>query len=98
MHQGEVFIETDMATKSYTIQEDDMLDPNITGGTAHLIMFRISMKGTASDDGHVKLYLKNINTGDIVEDANGQPMAVVKAFKTDDTLGVMYLNRHCKSY
>lgn len=88
------YIETNRDRKAYGIQEADQLDPNVTGGTDYLIVFRVHMSGTAPDDGTVRAYLYNASidpfdpTG-YLEDVNGQPLVFERKYKADDELGVI---------
>lgn len=81
------FIQIDRNGKAIGLQEDDTLDPNVTGGTPYFIYTRISMKGTAPADGYIQFYLRDKITQDILEDDNGRVLAVRKKYKTDDELG-----------
>lgn len=84
-------IATNMAKKSVGIQEGDELDPNVTGGADFLVAYRVSLFGTAPDEGRVRIYLaqgqKFDESSDIVVDIDNQTMAVEKHYKAGDTLG-----------
>ena len=85
------YIGSDMPSKSYTIEEADSLDPNVSGGTDYLIAFRVGSKGNAPGDGFVRIYIydKSINPymeNGYVEDVNGQPMVVERHYKKGDKL------------
>lgn len=85
------YIGSKMITKSYTIEEADNKDPNITGGTTYVIAFKAGFKGTAPDDGYVRIYLYNTSPnpyepkGYLMDD-NGQPMVVERHYKAGDNL------------
>jgi len=83
------YIQIDKNNKSIGLQEDDNLDPNITGGTPYFIYTRISMRGTALADGFVTFYIRDLLTKDIIEDDNGRLLAVNKSYKTGDELGAL---------
>lgn len=88
------YIGSDMATKSFTIEEADELDPNVSGGTDYLIAFRVGLKGTAPNDGFVRAYIydSSINPymkNGYMEDCNGQPMLVERHYKAGDKLGFL---------
>lgn len=83
-----------MPTKSYTIEEADSLDPNVSGGTDYLIALRVGLKGNAPSDGFVRIYIydKSINPymkNSYMEDVNGQPMVVERHYKQGDKLGFL---------
>ncbi|CAL9959597.1 hypothetical protein VPHD85_0046 [Vibrio phage D85] len=88
------YIGSDMSSKSYTIEEADNLDPNVSGGTDYLIAFRVGLKGNAPDDGFVRIYIydKSINPfmeNGYMEDVNGQPMIIERHYKQGDKLGFL---------
>ncbi|CAH9011501.1 putative coil containing protein [Vibrio phage 236O40-1] len=88
------YISSDMPTKSYTIEEADNLDPNVSGGTDYLMAFRVGLKGNAPDDGFVRIYIydKSINPfmkNGYMEDVNGQPMVIERHYKQGDKLGFL---------
>lgn len=85
------FIQIDRNSKSIGLQEDDMLDPNVTGGTPYFIYTRISMRGTALTDGYVQLLLRDKLSGDILEDDSGEPLVRRKSYKQGDKLGAIDL-------
>lgn len=92
----DLYLNTDKAAKSFSIQEADQGDPNVTGGTDYLISFRVHMVGTAPDDGFVRVYLYNasVNPFDPVgylEDVNSQPLVFERQYKADDELGFVEL-------
>lgn len=84
-------IATNKAQKTVGIQEGDNLDPNVTGGADFLVAYRISLAGTAPDEGRVRIYLAQgqqfDESSDIVVDVNGQALAAEKHYKAGDTLG-----------
>ncbi len=75
------FIQIDRNNKAIGLQEDDTLDPNVTGGTAYLIFLRTAFKGNATADGYIQVSLRDKLTGDILEDDLGNLMAVRKDYK-----------------
>lgn len=88
------YIVLDKDNKAYGIQEADQLDPNVTGGTNYLVVFRVAMKGEAPDDGFVRAYLYDKAVGPFDEtgylkDVNGQIMGVQKSYKSGDELGYL---------
>lgn len=88
------FLSTDRTNKGFRIEEADELDPNVSGGTDYLIVFRIHMKGKAPEDGFVRAYLYNKNTNPFepkgyLLDVNGQPLGVERHYKKDEELGVL---------
>jgi hypothetical protein len=90
------YIQTDRVTKTYGLQEADMLDPNVTGGTDYLVAFRVHLKGTAPGDGNVRLYLYNKSldpfepTG-YLRDINDNPLTIQRSYKSGEELGVLDL-------
>ena len=91
-----VYLSTDRPNKSYSIQEADQLDPNVSGGTDYLIAFRAHMKGNAPDDGFVRIYIYNKSidpfepTG-YLQDKQGNPMVMQKNYKAGQELGSLDL-------
>ena len=83
------YISVDRTNKRIGLQEDDTLDPNVTGGTAYLMFYRVSFKGTAAQNGFIQIAFRDAATGDILEDDNGNLMAVRKDYKTDQELGLL---------
>jgi hypothetical protein len=89
-----VFMTSNMAEKSYMIEEADTLDPNVSGGTDYLVAFRANMKGTAPNDGFVRAYLYDKQVTPYSEkgyllDKNGEPMVYERHYKQGDKLGVL---------
>lgn len=88
------YLSSNMATKTYSIEEADELDPNVSGGTDYLIAYRVHMKGVAPTDGFVRIYLYNTNVNPfqskgILEDKNGNLMAVERHYKAGEELGLL---------
>lgn len=83
------FIEIDRDNKAIGLQEDDLLDPNVTGGTPYFIYTRVSMKGNAEADGYVQLFLRDLISKEFVVDSKGEPLAVRKTYKAGDKLGAL---------
>lgn len=86
------YIQIDRVNKAWGIQEADDLDPNVTGGTAYLICYRVALKGKAPDDGFVRAYLKERQVGtqgnnQYLMDVNDHPMAVERFYKAGEELG-----------
>lgn len=86
------YIQTDRTNKAYGLQEADELDPNVTGGMPYLISYRVAMKGTAPDDGFVRIFLMERKVGQqgankYLLDANGHPFAVERFYKAGEDLG-----------
>lgn len=79
------------AKKTIGIQEGDGLDPNVTGGSDFLTSFRVSLKGTAPEDGRVTIYLakgvKFDESSDILLDIDGEAMAAERHYKSGEVLG-----------
>jgi hypothetical protein len=86
-----LYIELARDRKTFGIQEADTLDPNMSGGTDYLVIFRVHMRGVAPEDGFVRAYLYNASvdpfdpTG-FLEDKNGNPMAVQRNYKSGEVL------------
>lgn len=88
------YIETNKAGKAYGLQEADELDPNVSGGTDYLVIFRAALKGVAPDDGYVRAYLhekayNNFQESKILKDVNGHFMSYEKHYHKGDKLGVV---------
>lgn len=85
------YIQVDKAKKQIGIQEDDTLDPSLTDGTAHLIIYRIHMKGKAVENGDVDIYLKD-TSGNYLLDSNNVPIHKSKSYSIGDELGAIELS------
>lgn len=85
------FISIDRNNKAIGLQEWDEKDPNVTGGDAFLIAYRVSLKGVAPDDGFVRLSFTEKTSGFPAEDANGMPMSVQRNYKQGETLDFLEL-------
>lgn len=89
------YIPFDRAQKTIGLQDYTGDDPNVTGGVPFLIAYRVAMKGAAPEDGYVELLVRNkdegtvIQNGEIVTDANGNPIGVRRNYKAGETLGVL---------
>lgn len=86
---GGTYVYEDRNDKTIAIQETDMLDPNVTGGTDFLCAYRTAFKGTAPNDGYIKIYLRDKQTQQIINDVNGNPFEIKKVYKSGDTLGYL---------
>lgn len=75
------YLYLDKQEKAIIVQEEDELDPNVTGGTAHIALLKLALKGKASWDGIVSAYLYDKQAGEIVKDVWGVPISVTKAYK-----------------
>lgn len=99
--QAGAFIEIDRDQKLIGIQETDNKDPNITGGSSFLVIFRVAMRGTAPEDGAVKIYLEEFDQlrrpVGILEDENGKPCGVERVYKSGEELGVLEVVRVVKA-
>lgn len=93
IYSSPTYIQLDRNKKLIGIQEYDGLDPNVTGGQDYLIAFRINMKGTAPEDGVVKIYLNEYDElerdAGVLVNSNGQPMASERAYKAGEQLGAI---------
>lgn len=78
-----MYIGYDMQNKAFTIQEGDMKDPNITGGSHFRLGFYFEPLNNpiASDDGYVELKVINVTTGDYLLNDNGEPIAIRHDYK-----------------
>lgn len=86
---GGTYVYPDRTNKIINIQETDQLDPNVTGGTDFIAAYRVAFKGKAPSDGYIKIYLRNKQTNQIINDVNGQPFEIKKVYKSGDTLGYL---------
>lgn len=79
----EKYIGVDMNDKGFTLQEGDMKDPNVTGGSLfHLGMFfEPDGNPIATDDGYVELKLIDILANDYALDTDGNPIGVRREYK-----------------
>lgn len=95
------FIEIDRDQKLIGIQETDSKDPNLTGGSSFLVIFRVAMRGTAPEDGTVKIYLEEFDQlrrpVGILEDENGKPCGVERVYQRGEELGVLEVVRVVKA-
>lgn len=86
-----VYIVKDMKGKAVGLQEADMGDPNITGGTDYLVAFRVALDGKAPADGFVQIYLaEKAEFGQpvkLLEDFDGEPFMARRYYHLGDTLG-----------
>ncbi|MGL5773722.1 MAG: hypothetical protein ACRCYB_00040, partial [Aeromonas veronii] len=93
VYSSPTYIQLDRNKKLVGIQEYDGLDPNVTGGQDYLIAFRVNMKGTAPEDGVVKVYLNEYDELErdvgVLVNSNGQPMAAERSYKAGDKLGAL---------
>lgn len=80
-------VQIDKETKTYGIQELDMLDPNISGGESYVVAAKLSLKGYATEDFTFKAQFNNMLTNLPVTDSNGSVYEVVKNYKKGDKLG-----------
>lgn len=78
------FFDIDKDNKAIGIQETDDKDPNVTGGEAYLVVYRSVLSGKADEDGFIESAIRDRDSGDILEDANGIPMAVYKGYSAGD--------------
>ncbi|MES1923116.1 hypothetical protein MHBO_004657, partial [Bonamia ostreae] len=90
--------ETDRTNKAFGIQEWDEKDPNITGGSYFLVAFIATLRGTAPNDGFVRIGLVNKgltpsapNKGYFL-DVNGDPMVSEIQYKSGDKLGQVMIS------
>lgn len=79
----EKYIGMDMNDKGFTLQEGDMKDPNVTGGSLfHLGMFfEPDGNPIATDDGYIELKLIDILANDYALDTDGNPIGVRREYK-----------------
>ncbi|AGG58108.1 hypothetical protein VPAG_00072 [Vibrio phage douglas 12A4] len=75
-----VYLYEDRNDKSVILQETDMLDPNVTGGTPILCAVHFSFYGKAFGDGSITAVLINKMTG-LPLTQSGQPIGVTKHYK-----------------
>lgn len=93
------FVGIDKINKSYSIEEADTLDPNVSGGTDYLIVFRIYLDGIANKDGYVKLFISTNKTAaksgsdsiEYLKDSNERDLILQKHFKKGQKLGAIEL-------
>lgn len=85
-----VYIVKDMKGKAVGLQEADMGDPNITGGTDYLVAFRVALDGKAPADGFVQIYLaEKAEFGQpvkLLEDFDGEPLVARRYYHKGDAL------------
>lgn len=74
-------LQMDRNNKAIGLQEVDLGDPSVTGGSKFLVWPFIYLDGTAPDDGYVELVLFEKDTGDIATDINGHAMAARHNYK-----------------
>lgn len=86
------YIQVDKIKKEIGIQENDNLDPLVSEGTKHLVVFRIHMKGNAPEDGEVAISLKD-SSGNYLTDVNGKQIYERKDYKKDDVLNYIEITK-----
>jgi len=85
----------DKDNKTFSIQEYDGKDPNISGGTDFMVAFRTSFSGLAVNGGYVRIMIANseanLNDPDTIymKDVRGNLLAAEKYYKKDDELGAL---------
>jgi len=93
---GNMFLPTNKADKSFTLQDympDD--DPNVSGGKPFLIIARLQLKGKAPSDGFVELMLRSIDKGtadqdgNVLLDINGNPIGFNKHYSDGEEFGFL---------
>lgn len=93
---GGVYLSMDEKQQSFTIQEADQGDPDVTGGTDYLISLRISMQGVAPSDGSVMVYMYDSSISPFdkdtyLEDVKGDPLVAAKHYSKSDVLDIIDL-------
>lgn len=83
------FISADKTNKAYGIEEDDELDPNVTGGTMAFAIVRLAFRGNAPADGTIKLELTDKRSGQPISFGTDQAADITRAYKKGQPLGVM---------
>ncbi len=91
VYPANAFLDVDRVAKTFSIQEADELDPNVTGGTDYLIAYHIHMQGNAPKAGKVRVYLWDENTNTYIKDVNGNIMGSQRNYAADETLGDIYV-------
>lgn len=79
--KGNVYLYEDRNDKAVILQETDMLDPNVTGGTPIICGLHLGFVGKAFEDGQVKAYLYDRNLNKVLTNKSGQPIGVVHSYK-----------------
>ena len=84
-----MYIGFDRIKKAYTLQEGDMKDPNITGGSRFKVYMYIDVlnKPIASEDGYIELKFINPDTKDYIMGDNGRPFAIRRDYKAGEIIG-----------
>lgn len=85
------FIQVDKTNKVYGIQEDDELDPNITGGTLAFVIVKLAFAGTAKQDGRIILELTDPTTGKPITYLNGREASIRRDYKKDQPFGYIQM-------
>lgn len=73
-------------TKSVILQEADNKDPNVTGGAPILCGLHLGFYGKAPQEGTIECKLVDATSGNILEDASGQPIGIIHHYKKGDEL------------
>lgn len=88
------YIGIDIVDKGFTIQEGDMLDPNVTGGSTFNIgmYFEPLDYNVVSNDGYVELKVVELNLADgsvlgYLNDIDGNPVAIRREYKAGTQVG-----------
>ena len=84
-----MYIGFDRTKKAYTLQEGDMKDPNVTGGSRFKVYMYIDVlnKPIASEDGYIELKFINPDTKDYIIGNNGRPFAIRRDYKAGEIIG-----------
>lgn len=82
-------IELDTNDKAYAVQEGDLLDPLVTGGTTMRLGMYFEVEGDviATASGYVELKVIDINSKDYLTDDNNNPIAIRREYKGGQKIG-----------
>ncbi|CAM0010919.1 hypothetical protein VPHK436_0057 [Vibrio phage K436] len=80
------YIEIRRKDKEFGLQEADMLDPNVTGGTDYFVASFQTIDGVAPSDGFIESLILDAKTDQPAVDIDGNLMAVRRVYKKGQPL------------
>lgn len=90
---GGEFVYMEEATKSFIVQETDLQDPNITGGTPFVLAnyVRFQDNPILNTDGYIELKAVDVESKDYITDRYGNPIAIRQEFKAGQRVDELLL-------
>lgn len=82
------FIQIDRSGKAIGIQEDDELDPNVTGGTYFFIGTMLDSDTVPINDVDITIQLVDKTTKAVINDFKGTPCSITSSIKQKQKMGV----------